>query len=179
MLPWLPPYRAELELHGEELADFIKCPGSEWLVSERFAEAFRAEALTGLDGFHSVEIIRVRRMRKRSLTPLAVPRYYVVSPCFGRALADPVLNRARISAPPTCPECRSTGIDAVHGIVLEPGTWSGEDIFRPRGMQGELLVTERFKVFAERHGFTNMRFTPSEQFVWDPSNLGPAPLPSS
>ncbi|MBM7113785.1 hypothetical protein I3V78_09530 [Archangium primigenium] len=70
-------------------------------------------------------------------------------------------------------------MDAVHGIVLEPGTWSGEDIFRPRGMQGELLVTERFKVFAERHGFTNMRFTPSEQFVWDPSNLGPAPLPSS
>ncbi|MET0406027.1 MAG: hypothetical protein ABW123_26655 [Cystobacter sp.] len=177
MIPWLPPYRAELELHGEELADFIRCPGYEWLISERLAEALRAEELTGLEGFHPVEITRVRRARMRPTTSTVVPRYYVVSPCFGQALADPVFNRARISAPPSCPECRSTGIDAIHGIILEPGTWSGEDIFRPRGMPGDLLVTERFKDFVERHGFTNMCFMLAEQFVWDPSNLGPAPLP--
>jgi len=179
MLTSLPPHRVELELHGEELGDFIRCPGYERLLSERLAESFRAEGLTGLEGFHPVEVVRVRCMRRRPLKPLTVPRYYIVSPCFGRAMVDVVLNRVRVSKPPTCMECRSTGIDAIHGFVLEPDTWGGEDIFRPRGMQGDLVVSERFKDFVERHGFTNMRLTPTEQFVWDPSNLGPAPLPTA
>ncbi|MET0403037.1 MAG: hypothetical protein ABW123_11570, partial [Cystobacter sp.] len=103
-----------------------------------------------------------------------VPQYQVVWPCFGRAAVDVVLNRVRVSAPPTCSECRATGIDATHGFVLESGTWAGEDVFRPRGMQGRVVVSERFKDFVERHGFTNLRLTPTEQYVWDPSQLGPA-----
>nr|AYM53524.1 hypothetical protein [Cystobacter fuscus] len=71
-----------------------------------------------------------------------------------------------------------SGIDTIHGFTLEPGTWRGEDIFRPRGLVGDLVVSERFKDFVERHGLTNMRLTPTEQFVRDPSHLGPAPLPT-
>ena len=179
LLTWLPPYRVELELYGEELGDFISGSAYDLLISERFMEAFRAEGLTGLEGFHPVEVCRVRCMRKRPRKPLPVPRYYVVWPCFGRGAVDLVLNRVRFSTPPTCTECRSTGIDATHGFVLEPGTWGGEDIFRPRGMQGKVVVSERFKDFAERHGLTNMVLTPTEQFVRDPSNLGPAPLPTA
>ena len=68
---------------------------------------------------------------------------------------DVVLNRVRVSiSTPTCTECRSTCVDAINGFVLEPGTWGGEDIFRPRGMQGDIVVTERFKSFVERHGLT-------------------------
>ncbi|WP_434383275.1 hypothetical protein [Melittangium boletus] len=174
----MPPYRVKLELHGEELGDFIKKSPYHPLVSERFAEAWRAENLKGLEGFHPVEVVRVRPMKKRTRRPDTIPRYVVVSTAYGRAAVDLVLNRARIARPITCQECRSTNIQAVHGIVLEPGTWSGEDLFRPRGMPGTLLVTERFKDFAERHGFTNMRFTPAEEYVRDPSHLGPAPLPS-
>ncbi|HEX5746321.1 MAG TPA: hypothetical protein VFZ09_08755 [Archangium sp.] len=179
MLIWLPPYRVELELYGQELGDYMRGPGYERLISERFADAFRAEGLTGLEGFHPVEVLRVRRRGKKALKPLTVPRYYVVWPCFGRGAVDVVLNRVRVSKPPTCTECRSTGIDAIHGFVLEPGTWSGEDIFRPRGMQGDIVVSERFKSFVERHGLTNMVLTPTEQFVWDPGKRGPAPLPTT
>jgi hypothetical protein len=46
-------------------------------------------------------------------------------------------------------------------------------------MQGRVVVSVRFKDFIERYGFTNMRLTPTEQFVRDPSNLGPAPLPTT
>ena len=179
LLPWLPPYRVELELHGQEFGDFIDDAGYEFLISERFAEAFRAEGLTGLEGFHPVEVLRVRRRGKKALKPITVPRYQVVWPCYGRGAVDKVLNRVRTSEPPTCPECRSSGIDAIHGFVLEPGTWGGEDIFRPRGMQGDIVVSERFKEFVERHGLTNMVLTPTEQYVWDPGNLGPAPLPTA
>jgi hypothetical protein len=122
LLTWLPPFRVELELHGVEFGDYIRSTGYELLISERFAEAFRAEGLTGLEGFHPVEVVRVRRRRKKALEPLTVPRYYVVWPCFGRGAVDVVLNRVRVSSPPTCIECRSTGVDAINGFVLEPGT---------------------------------------------------------
>jgi hypothetical protein len=178
MLPWLPPYRVELELHGDEPGDFVDAPGDELLIAKRFAEAFRAEGLTGFLGFHPVEVERVRFMRKRGRgrSSTTAPRYVVVSPCFGRASVDLVLNRVRFRSSPTCPECRlSSGIDAIHGFVLDPGTWGGEDVFRPRGMR-RIVVSERFKALVERHGLTNMSLTPTEKFVWDPSNLGPAPL---
>jgi hypothetical protein len=174
MKRWLPPYRVELVLHGEELGDFIKATGDDLLVSERFAQAFREEGLTGLEGFHPVEVVRVRRKR-RGPKPALVPHYLAVTACFGRAAVDVARSRIRYSKPPTCEECRSEGVDTIHGFTLEAGTWQGEDIFRPRGMQGRLVVSERFARFVERHGFTNMRLIPTEELVSDPLERGPPP----
>lgn len=64
------------------------------LVSERFAEAFHDEGLTG-----------------------------AVRPCFGRAAADLSHSRIRYAKALTCEECRSEGTDAIHGFTLKPGTW--------------------------------------------------------
>jgi hypothetical protein len=175
MMTWLPPYRVELVLHGEELGDFIEAPGYDLLVSERFARAFREEGLTGLEGFHPVEVTRVRRKR-RGPKPSHVPQYLAVTACFSRAAVDLARSRIRYAdAPPTCEECRSATKNAIHGFTLEPGTWQGEDVFRPRGLRGLLVVSERFARFVERHGFTNMKLTPTEELVWDPLDLGPPP----
>ncbi|MET0401749.1 MAG: hypothetical protein ABW123_05065 [Cystobacter sp.] len=112
-----------------------------------------------------------------SVLPIFEVGYYSASTVLSGAAVDPLLNRVRITKPPSCPECRATGIKAIHGFVLEPGTWGGEDIFRPRGLVGEVIVSARFKDFVERHGLTNMVLTPTEQYVWDPAGLGPAPIP--
>jgi hypothetical protein len=172
MMRWLPPYRVELVLHGEELGDFIKSSGDDLLVSERLVEAFREGGLTGLEGFHPVEVVRVRRKR-RGPKPTNIPRYLAVTACFGRAAVDLAHSRIRYDVPPSCEECRYVDKDAIHGFTLEPDTWRGEDIFRPRGLFGDLVVSERFARFVERHGFTNMRLTPTEEFVWDPLERGP------
>jgi uncharacterized protein DUF1629 len=172
MRTWLPPYRVKLELYGQDLGDFVDGPGHDMLVSERFAESFRQEGLTGLLGFHPVEVLRVRRMRKGP-KPGAVPRYFAVTACYSRAAVDEAHSRIRRVEPVTCPECRSTGVDSIHGYTLEPGTWSGEDVFRPRGLQGSILVSERFAGFVARHGLTNMKLIPTEEYVWDPLRLGP------
>jgi hypothetical protein len=176
MLTWLPPYRGELTLHGESSGDFVKFPGYEVLVSERFAEAFRAEGLTGMLGFHPVEVSRVRGKRKGS-KPVNVPRYFLVSPCFGRAAVDMAQSRIRHEQPVSCPECRDIGPDSIHGFALEPGTWAGEDVFRPRGLQGRIVVSERFAGFVARHGLTNMRLIPIEEYTQDPLGLGPPTAP--
>ena len=176
MMQWLPPYRVKLMMHGESLGDFIEAPGDDLLVSERFARAFREEGLTGLEGFHPVEVVWVRRKR-RGPRPSHVPQYLAVTACFSRAAVDLAHSRIRYAdEPPTCEECREATKNAIHGFTLEPGTWQGEDIFRPRGLTGLLVVSERFARFVERHGFTNMTLTPTEELVWDPLELGPAPL---
>ncbi|XXF77948.1 hypothetical protein P2318_33585 [Myxococcaceae bacterium GXIMD 01537] len=172
MLPWLPPYRVELETYGEALGDFVDCPGDDMLISERFAEAFRQEGLTGLSGFHPVEVVRVRRKRKGPRA-IDVPRYLVVSPCFGHAAVDMARSRIRHEKPVRCPECRYVGPDSIHGFSLEPGTWRGEDVFRPRGLPGRIVVSERFAQLAARLGLTNLRLVPIEDYVWDPLGLGP------
>jgi hypothetical protein len=172
MKVWLPPYRVELELHGQDLGDFVAGPGDDFLISERMAEAFRAEGLTGLLGFHPVDVVRVRRKRKGS-KPGTVPRYFAATACHGRGAVDEVRSSIRRSESVTCPECRSAGVDSVHGFTLEPGTWKGEDVFRPRGKQGSILASNRFAEFIQRHGFTNMKLIPTEEYVWDPLHKEP------
>ncbi|KFE63552.1 double-CXXCG motif protein [Hyalangium minutum] len=172
MLTWLPPYRAELELHGAGFGDFLEGPGREVLLSERLAEAFQKEGLTGLLGFHPVEVVRLRGRRKK-FNALTVPRYVVATPCLGSGAVDEARSRLRHTKPVTCPECRSGGLDSIHGFALESGTWKGEDVFRARGFRGCIVGSERFAEFVKRHGFTNMKFTPTEEYVWDPLHKGP------
>ncbi len=172
MLMWQPPYRGVLELYGEAFGDFVKIPGYEVLVSERFADAFQAEGLTGFPAFHPVEVSRVRGKRKGS-KPVRVPRYFLVSPCYGGAAVDLARSRIRYTEPITCLECRYGGPEAIHGFALEPGTWQGEDVFRPRGLRGLIVVSERFARLVERHALTNMRLTPIEAYTWDPLGRGP------
>lgn len=172
LLSWLPPYRVELELYGSALGDFVKGPGFQVLISERMAEAIRAAGLTGLLGFDPVEVVRVRRKRK-SAKPVDVPRYFVVSPCFGRGAVDLSRSLLRRSRQLTCPECLNPGVDTIHGFTVEPGTWQGEDVFRVRGLTGRVVVTERFVQLVQRHGLTNMKLVPTEEYVWDPGQLGP------
>lgn len=175
---WLPPYRVELELYGQGIGDFVVGPANEVLVSERFAEAFRTDGLTGLLGFYPCEVVRTKRVSKGP-KPSATPRYSVVTVCFGRGAVDEARSHLRRARPLTCPECRNPGSDSIHGFTLEPGTWQGEDIFRPRGLPGDILVSERFAEFVRRHGWTNMKLTPSEEFVWDPLRRGPPTAPHS
>ncbi len=172
MMTWLPPCRVELELYGQGPGDFMEGPGYEVLISERMAEAIRAEGLTGLSGFHPVEVVRVRRKRKGP-KPGAVPHYFAVTACFGRGAVDDARSLFRYVEPVTCPECRNPGRETIHGFILESGTWQGEDVFRPRGLQGRLLVSERFTQFVRRHGFTNMKLTPTEEYIWAPGHKGP------
>ena len=174
MLTWLPPYRVKLVMHGEELGDFIKVVGDDLLVSERFARIFKDEGLTGLSGFHPVEVVRVSR-KGRGPKPTDVPRYLTVTASLGGAALDLTRSRIHADGPPSCPECLYTTKDAVHGFALEVDTWRGEDIFRPRGMFGSLVVSERFERFVVKHGFTNMRLTPTEEYVWNPLGRDPAP----
>jgi hypothetical protein len=170
LLTWLPPYRGELELYGKDYGGLMHAPGGGLLITERFAEAFKEEGLTGLSGFHPVEIARVRRKR-RGPKPGPPPRYLYVIPAYGNPALDMARSRILSKKPMKCTWCRYAGPDAIDGLVLEEGTWKGEDVFRPRGMWGVIIVSERFMRFAERQAMSHMTLVPMEKYVWDPLGL--------
>ena len=178
MREWLPPYQVELELHGEQWGDFAKGGSNGFLISERMARSFRAEGLSGLLGFHPVEVVRLRKKRKR-LVSAVVPSYCMVTACLGPGAVDEARSQLRRTEPVKCSECRSTGLDSIHGYTLEPGTWKGEDVFQPRGVPGSLVVSERFAELVQRHGLTNMKLIPTEEYTWDPLRKGPPPAQSA
>ena len=66
MLPWLPPFRVELETWGCEFGDLATGSGGDWnlLVSERLRNLVLENGVTGFQEFQSAEVTRVR-MRKQ------------------------------------------------------------------------------------------------------------------
>lgn len=177
MLTWEPPFQGEVELYGKDFGDLMQEPSGGLLVTERFAEDFKAEGLTGLSGFQPVEILRVRRKR-RGPKPGPPPRYLYVLPTYGQPALDMNRSHILIHKPMRCTWCRAIGPGAIDGLALETGTWNGEDMFRPRGLWGVLMVSERFMRFADKHALSHFTWIPIDKYVWDPMQLlYPQPIP--
>lgn len=162
--PWLAPHRAELTLHGEEWGDFaFRGDGDgEFLISERAGHLYRQEGLRGLSGFEPVEITRANG------TDSPPPSYLHAAVGRSHAAVDERKSSLIRGEAPTCDRCRSAGLEGIQGFVLDPGSWSGEDVFFARGLTGVLVVSNRFREFVRQHGLTNVRFTPTESYEWDP-----------
>ena len=166
---WQPPYRAELELWGRNWSDICFGGASELLVSERFRHWYRDEVLTGMEGFDPVEITRVRR-HKALLGPQ--PAYYVVTVPTGNAAIDQAasgLERkdGKLDKLPVCPLCRTGGLMLrIRRVILEADTWSGEDVFRARGLSA-IIVTSRFQQLAVESGILGALFVPASEYQVD------------
>jgi hypothetical protein len=162
MREWLPPYEVELELHGDDWGD-VAYFGADMLVSCRFADAWKRARLVGLEVLDQVRVVKPRRAD--------VPEYLRTAVSVSEAAVDEARSRIVRGRQPTCRLCRSGGIDAIRGLVVEKETWSGEDVFEARGLQGLVIASDRFRAFAEDEGLTNIGLVPLNAYVWDPLNL--------
>jgi hypothetical protein len=164
MLRWLAPHEAELETWGKSFGDLVYKGYDEILVSERFKSLYERSGLSGLSTFDPVKIVKVIRRRKLIGDP---PRYHRADIARSRAAIDQKSSGFVWEEPPTCPECRSgNGIKRWSRVVIEENTWSGEDVFQPRGL-AVILVTERFKEFCELNNIKNAYFVPAEEYGHD------------
>jgi len=166
LLPWLPPHRAQLEVWGSQYGDVAFGPGYELLISKRLADLYRREGLSGLAGFHEVEVVRViRRGGSKLRTP--VPPYCCVTVAYSRAAVDLEASQLILEKPCTCSECRGGFVVRTTRVVLEEDTWSGEDLFRPRGLRGIIMASERFTAFFERNHMNNGLLIDADHFSFD------------
>jgi hypothetical protein len=162
---WLPPYKVELETWGYQFGDIaFPSGGEELLVSLRFKKLWECQGLVGLNNFAPVETVEVRRHRKLIGEP---PPYFKATVILSQAIVDYVASGVDMEESPTCPVCRlGSGVKRWKAVIIEPSTWSGEDIFRPR-WAGAFLVTKRFKSFCEANEIKNTVFIPAEEYSHD------------
>lgn len=160
MLAWLPPFLVVLKLYGKTFGDFVFMGATDdILVSEKFRDVYRTNGLTGLVGFDPVEVVRVKSRRKKLAKP---PTYFRVAAQYGNTALDLAASGIEWLTRPTCDLCRSATLVRWTGLIVEQSTWTGEDAFRPRGMPGATMVSERFKRACEANDITNAFFTPAE-----------------
>jgi hypothetical protein len=164
MKVWLPPYKVELALHGKSWGDFAFFAGAgRFIVSSRVADAFTNAGLIGLAGFEPIEVAKVKGRRSAGRPP----EYRRVSIARSGAAVDDSRSVIERSEKATCAQCRSSGVDAVHGFTLEPGTWTGEDVFFARGLPGSVLASARFTHLVEVNALTNILAIPTQEYEWD------------
>ncbi|MBK9262329.1 MAG: hypothetical protein IPM54_21310 [Polyangiaceae bacterium] len=164
MIPTLPPFRAELVAYGKELGDVAFGPGDNLLVSDRFRQAWESANLRGLV-FSPLERIRIRpaRLGKKPAT------YFHVAPQLFGTQVD--LERSRLEHEELiqCNKCKYGGLLlSIRGFAIDEKSWTGEDIFRPWGLSGDIVVTDRVRKLRDDHGLTNMNLTRVEELFWDP-----------
>ena len=158
-LAWLPPYRALIELHGEDFGDVAFGPGNNLLVSERFRLGFTQARLRGISEFDPVEIVEVKPKNR------AAPAYTHITVRYGCARVDLSLSGIVRKEGPVCPSCNTGGIiNGISGVFLESGTWTEEDIFLAWGLPGLILVSERFRRFCIENNISNAILTPAARY---------------
>jgi hypothetical protein len=175
----LPPFRVELETWGKRFGDLVFGIGNDVLVSEHFRDEFLRSGLNGLYEFAPVEIVEI--VARRGKIPKAIPNYFYAVPGRSRAAIDHRKSEFEYERPWTCDECRVGYTRRFQRVVVEPNTWSGEDVFIARGLPGTIITSERFKTFCDRHAFSNCVLTEAERYHHDamPWRRGPTQAPYS
>jgi hypothetical protein len=156
----LRPIEPRIRVHGKAPGDLAFVSSDDFLVSDRFATAWRKSGLRGVDEFEEVEL---------TLRDAAVPNYWKPDLRRSGAFVDGARSNIEWRGDPTCSVCRSPGgIDAIHGFVLSEEGWEGEDIFIATGLPGVAIASQRFKDFVESEKLTNVELVRSDQYEWAP-----------
>ena len=165
MIPLMPPVRVEIDMWGDRFGDFAFGPGDELLVARPILEKLKAASMIGLEIVGEAEIVKISTHQKTGEIP---PCYYCCRPVRSSAIVDDVKSGFVWQHAWTCDLCR-LGRNLIRGrrIALISGSWSGEDIFFPRGLSGRVLVSEKFKDVVEHAEASNCVLVPAEEFSFD------------
>jgi len=181
MLQWLPPYRIELDTWGRHYADVIIPAGNgDLIISERFLDIYRSHGLTGLSEIQPVEVVRMLHRRKKPKEER--PEYYKANVAHSETTVDEEASgmqwRPSQDDDPEqewglgeleCPLClrRKGQFVRQSRVVIKPETWTGEDIFEPRGGGAKCVVSSKFKEVCKANDIRGVRFIPAEQYERD------------
>jgi hypothetical protein len=165
MMPLVPPIRLELQTWGEEWGDIAFGTGDQLLVSAELKQLVIRSGMTGFERFDAVEMVKIKKPRHLNSLP---PVYELASIQRSRAAVDDEASKIIRQNSATCSECRIDGLlKRADRIVIEPGTWSGEDILFARGLPGIVLVSERFKSLCDENNPANCTLVEADAFSFD------------
>lgn len=171
LIEWLPPHHIKVSsAKPEKWGDFLWGTFFPFMVSERFKRIYEREGLQGIEQFYpAAEVVRVGRRRTGDI-PAGMPAYHLVKIPWGGANMDDTASEVA-RKPWSCEYCRGSVI-RYERVVIEPGSWQGDDLFIARGLSGVILASERFKEVVESYELTNVWVIPSERYAYDEKRPG-------
>lgn len=158
---WLPPYQIEVETWGKQYGDVVRS-GNDLIVSDRFREAYEQAGLTGLEAFEPVEVVKVTHRRGKPQETM--PSYFKATIVRSRTTVDQEASGMVWEGDgELCPECLIGGLfKRRERLVIKAETWSGEDVFFPRGINCP-VVSERFRTLFDQQGLVGAVLIPAEE----------------
>lgn len=168
---YLPPHFIQVSsAKPEKWGEFLWGAGFQMMVSERFQRVYTERNLRGIEYFYPpAEIVRMGRKKRGDLTD-SLPTYQLVQITWnGANLDDAQSHVVRNSF--DCSFCRGA-VKSLQSIVIEQDSWSGADIFIARGLNGTILVSEKFKQATEADNLRNVWLIPAEKYVYDERHIG-------
>ena len=164
MLKWLPPYRIELESWGKHYGD-VADVGDDLIVSERFMHVFSGCGLKGLVNVEPVEIVKLVHHRGKPMEPL--PKYFKATVVRSQTAIDQEASGyVWEDQSKVCSECLFDTLKRYRALIVQAETWSGDDVFYPRGGNGP-LVSDRFKTAFVQNSLKGAIFVPAEDDCYD------------
>jgi len=163
-LLWLPPRRASLVTYGIPTTDIVDCPGAGdgLIVSDRFRTMWETEGLRGLESFEPIELVPARERSLRTESPTL---YFVLPRRDGTRLDDEKSNVVR-SGEERCPMCGGATIARLDGLVLDPTTIAGNDVFILSNCN-KTLISPRAKEAFDRWNITHYGLIRDDHFGFD------------
>lgn len=154
---WLPPHRIAFD--SPTVGDFAS-NGTSFVLSDSCVAAVRAAKVTGLG---------------ISQDPVEGTGGDGV---FFAGFPKPVLTRLNeresgvdVTEVSGCERCRVFSRRKVDRLRIDETTWNGEDVFRPSGLFGVVVVTQKFVEIIREGGFENFHFVHQDDFREDWSLL--------
>lgn len=164
MRPLLPPVRVQMKAWGETWGDVAFGVGDQIVVSEKFSSAFHTTGLRGIQRLDPVRVVRVAVTRQEIPAP---PTYSLATIQRGSALIDDFASALVRELSSFCPSCRAGLIKRASRIVIQDGTWSGEDLFFARGLPGVVIASESMRRLCIDYDLQNCSFVAAEEFSFD------------
>jgi hypothetical protein len=164
-LPNCPICRKQVFLHSVKEIDNISFTGlrigdAAWeygmgfVVSERFIRHWQKDQLIGLE-FSSEPV--TTEIRSKTVFLNGCKKFYLTFPAPRIARLDKSAG-AIYSDQPKCSVCMSSEVQSLEKLVFEANTVDGVDCCMPSCLPGWVLVSDRFRLFIEKHRLINFFF---------------------
>jgi hypothetical protein len=141
-----------IDIKKPKMGDFVSTVYSDWLITDRVAEIFKAHNLTGYE-LHPVKVCN--KKLDFNLWEL------IITGNAGRAHPDSGLNLTLYCK--YCGLTRYTPIKKGLGIIVDEAQWDGSDFFTITEYYKYVLITEKVKKIIEENKLKGVRMvSPSE-----------------
>jgi hypothetical protein len=135
----------------KKMGDFVSTPFSDWLITDKTAEIFENEGLTGY------------KLREVDVSNKVLPFKLWQIMVLGKAKITPDSGMKEIYRCDYCGLVKRGVSNDKTGIIIDENTWDGSDFFRIEQNKIVIFVTEKVRKVINDYKLTGVLLVPSTE----------------